>query len=268
MFDASLIISYYNRTDYLGFVFAGLEKQSFRNFEVIIADDGSDQENIRKIENMGINFPFKILHLWHEDIGFRKNRILNRAITAASSDYLIFIDGDCIPHPEFIYEHCSNKTDRTCLTGRRVNLSKKITDSLTEDKIKDGYPEKSLMAVFKDSIWGDTKDAEKGIYLKNPFLRNMLNKKNRGILGCNFSVSRNDMLEINGFDERYTSPSIGEDSDIQYRLELNGIRIRSLNNIAVQYHLYHKLQDRPRQNLVLFEEVKKAGKAYTEYGIF
>ncbi len=268
MIEASLIISYYKRTDYLGLVFAGLEKQSFRNFEVIIADDGSDEPNVRKIENMGTNFPFKLLHLWHEDIGFRKNRILNRAITAAASDYLIFIDGDCIPHPEFIYEHFINKSDRTCLTGRRVNLSKKITGSLTEDKVKDGYPGKSLIALFMDSIWGDTKDAEKGIFVKNPFLRNILNNKTRGILGCNFSVNKKDMLEINGFDERYTAPSIGEDSDIQYRLELNGIKIKSLNNIAVQYHLYHKLQDRPPQNLSLFEEVKKGGKAYTEYGIF
>ena len=72
---------------------------------------------------------------------------------------------------------------------------------------------------------------------------------------------------INGFDERYEAPSIGEDSDIQYRLELAGTKIQSLNNIAVQYHLYHKLQERPQQNLDLFNEVKSEGRAFTLYGI-
>jgi len=75
------------------------------------------------------------------------------------------------------------------------------------------------------------------------------------------------MLKINGFDERYEAPSIGEDSDIQFRLELAGIKIKSLNNAAVQYHLYHKLQERPIMNLNLFAEVKKSGLSYTPFGI-
>jgi len=74
-------------------------------------------------------------------------------------------------------------------------------------------------------------------------------------------------MRINGFDERYEAPSIGEDSDVQYRLELNGIKIKSLNNIAVQYHLYHKLQERLKVNLELFEKVKESGLAFTQFGI-
>lgn len=74
-------------------------------------------------------------------------------------------------------------------------------------------------------------------------------------------------MDVNGFDERYVFPSIGEDSDLQFRLELNGIKIKSLNNIAIQYHLYHKLQERRKENLVLFDEVKKSRIAFTPYGI-
>ena len=75
------------------------------------------------------------------------------------------------------------------------------------------------------------------------------------------------MIAINGFDERYELPSIGEDSDVQYRLELNDVKIESLNNIAVQYHLYHKLQERPQKNLDLFAKIKESGLLYTPFGI-
>jgi len=267
MIRASLIISFYNRLDYLRLIFAALDKQTFRDFEVITADDGSSEDVVRTIEELTCSYEFPILHLWHEDKGFRKNKILNRAVMSSESDYLIFIDGDCIPHPEFIKEHYENSEEKTALTGRRVNLSSRLTSELDEDKIRSGYPEKALLNIMKDSIIGDTKDAEKGIYVRHTILRSTFNKKQRGLLGCKFSVHKKDMLEINGFDERYTSPSVGEDSDIEYRLKLNGVKVKSLNNIAVQYHLYHKLQERPQQNLDLFEQVKKEKKSYTDYGI-
>jgi hypothetical protein len=95
----------------------------------------------------------------------------------------------------------------------------------------------------------------------------MLNKKYRGLLGCNFSLHKKDLIDINGFDERYEAPSIGEDSDVEYRLGLNGVKARSINHIAVQYHLYHRLQERLQKNLELFEEVKKSPIAFTPYGL-
>ena len=75
------------------------------------------------------------------------------------------------------------------------------------------------------------------------------------------------MLAINGFDERYELPSIGEDSDVQFRLELQKVKIVSLGNIAVQYHLYHKLQERSQKNLDLFAEIRKNALFYTPFGV-
>ena len=75
------------------------------------------------------------------------------------------------------------------------------------------------------------------------------------------------MLDINGFDERYEAPSIGEDSDVEFRLELNGVKVKSLNHIAVQYHLYHKLQERLQKNLDLFEIIKKSNLTFTPFGL-
>lgn len=263
----SLIISFYNRIDYLKLVFAGIERQSFSDFEVIIADDGSRSEIVEELEKMLNQVSFRSLHVWHEDKGFRKNRILNRAIEVSEADYLIFIDGDCVPHKEFINEHLNNSELKFALTGRRVNLSEKITSQLSPEKIRSGFLENCTTKLLLDGIFGKSFDVEKGFYFQSKFFKNFFNSKARGLLGCNFSIHKKDLLEINGFDERYEAPSVGEDSDVQFRLELNGIKIRSLNNIAVQYHLYHKIQPRPQKNLDLFEKIKMESKPYTSFGI-
>lgn len=262
----SLIISFYNRIDFLKLVLAGIERQSFTDFEIIIADDGSKEDVVNEIENISTKVNFPLIHLWHPDHGFRKNKILNQAITHSTSSYLIFIDGDCIPHNKFIEEHFTNRQSGVCYTGRRVNLSEELSSKLFVQNIKDGILE-NLLFLLKDGLLGNSVDVEKGIYFQNHFLREFFNKKKRGLLGCNFSIHKKDFLSINGFDERYTAPSIGEDSDVQFRLELAGMEVKSLNNIAVQYHLYHKLQPRPIENLRLFNEVKFEKQSFTKFGI-
>lgn len=264
--EVSLIISFYNRIDFLKLVFAGLKRQTFKNFEVIIADDGSKEEVVHEIEKISREINFPIAHIWQGDKGFRKNKILNQAVINSNSPYLIFIDGDCIPHRDFIAEHFRHRQLNICLTGRRVNLSQKLSESLSTKKVKDGILE-NYFFLLKDGLLGKSTDVEKGFFIRNKFLRKYFNKKKRGLLGCNFSIHKNDLLSINGFDERYIAPSIGEDSDVQFRLELAGVLVRSLNNIAVQYHLYHKLQPRPIENLRLFETVKIEKQAFSRFGI-
>lgn len=266
--EVSVILSFYNKIDYLKLVLAGFAVQSFKDFEIIIADDGSKPEVVAGLEELFKRYHIKITHLWQEDKGFRKNRILNKAIEVAGSDYLVFSDADCIPHSKFVEEHYHNREDKTVLAGRRVNLSEKITENLSVEKIESYYLERKFGSLILDGIFGKSAYVEKGIYLKNKFLRKLANKKQRGLLGSNFSIHKKDLLEINGFDERYKAPSIGEDSDVQYRLELNGVKVKSLNNIAIQYHLYHKLLPRPQENLDLFERVKSENSAFTKYGIF
>lgn len=263
---ASVIIAIYNKFDYLRLVLAGFEMQTEKEFEVILADDGSNAETVEKIREIASDLPFRINHLWQEDKGFRKNRMLNRAIMEAESDYIIFVDGDCIPHPEFVAEHVKHADEGVSLTGRRVNLSEKFTSKLSVENVTKGFLQNTSALVW-DGIFGKSFDVEKGFYFKSDYIRQKLNNKKRGLLGCNFSATKNDLLKVNGFDERYEAPSVGEDSDIQFRFELEGIEIKSLNNIAVQYHLYHKLQPRPQINLDLFEEVKKSKLALTPFGI-
>lgn len=267
MISSSVIISFYKNLKYLKLVLAGFERQNNKEFEIIIADDGSPSEVVAEIEKLTAFYSFPILSVWHLDKGFRKNKILNKAIIASRSPYLIFIDGDCVPHSKFVSGHVNNAAQNVTLTGRRVNLSQKLTEKLSPTKVRIGWLEHHFSRVVLDGLFGDSFDVEKGFYTENETILKYFNKKKRGIVGCNFSLHKKDILKINGFDERYEAASVGEDSDIQYRLELLGIEIRSLNHIAVQYHLDHKLQPRPQENLDLFAQVKREGNAFTDYGI-
>ena len=264
---ATVIAAFYTKIDYLHLVLAGFERQSEKDFEFIVADDGSNQEIVKELEFLSKEIPFPLIHIWQEDKGFRKNKILNKAITTSNSNYIIFIDADCIPHSRFVEEHISCSEKGSCLTGRRVNLSQKYTRILTPQKVRDGIIENNNFALIKDGLIGESFYVEKGFYTKSILLRKIFNTKERGLLGCNFSLNKEDMLYINGFDERYEAPSIGKDSDVQFRLELNGIKIVSLNHIAVQYHLYHQLLERPQVNLSLFNKIKEEKLAFTPFGI-
>lgn len=267
MNKATVIASFYNRIDYLKLVLAGFERQNEKNFELIIADDGSAENVAAEISKLKTMYSFPIKHIWQEDKGFRKNKILNKAVVNSESDYLIFIDADCVPHRGFVEGHLNFAKKQTSLTGRRVNLSQKITNQLSESNVRNGFLENNFYKLTIDGIFGKSFDVEKGFYFRNKTLLNIFNHKNRGILGCNFSLFKEDLVKINGFDERYEAPSIGEDSDVQFRLELAGVKIKSINHSAVQYHLYHKLQERPQHNLMLFAEVKKNKVAFTPFGL-
>ncbi len=101
----TIIIAVYNGVRNLEFIFAALARQSMNDFEVIIADDGSGPEIRKLIERTKPRLPFPVNHLWQADQGFRKNVMLNKSIEVAQTDYLAFIDGDCLPHRHFLKDH-------------------------------------------------------------------------------------------------------------------------------------------------------------------
>ena len=177
MIKSSIIISFYNKIEYLEFILISLENQHFKDFEIIIADDGSSQNIVEELEPLFKKVSFPVLHIWQDDLGFRKNKILNQAILKAVSEYLIFIDGDCVLHPEFVREHFLNKKQNVCLTGRRVNLSEKITNELNPQKIKNGFLQKQFYKIIYDGILGKSFDVEKGFYFKNKTMQKIFNKK-------------------------------------------------------------------------------------------
>jgi glycosyltransferase involved in cell wall biosynthesis len=266
---ASVIISVYNRFDFLELVLAGLEIQTEPDFEVIISDDGSNEAFVARLTALRATSPLRIHHNWHPDEGFLKNRILNVSVQSALGRQLIFLDGDCIPHPHFIEEHLAHGGLGRCLAGRRIDISERLTQQLTPEQIRAGVLQNpaTMLGQLVDFLTRRTFHFMNGFYVTNPVLRRYFNRKERGLLGANFSVAKADMLAINGFDERYTAPTFGEDSDIDFRLRLNGVKIIPVLNIAVAYHCYHKLLPRPESSKAIYEQVVRDAQAFTSYGI-
>ncbi|MDQ2721253.1 MAG: glycosyltransferase [Bacteroidota bacterium] len=267
---ATVIISVYNRMDFLRLVLAGFETQTEKDFEIIVSDDGSGLAFRESLVQLIATTPLNIKHNWHPDSGFRKNLILNSSVSISAAPYLIFNDGDCIPHPCFVEEHLKNARPKVCLMGRRVMLSQKLTEKLTDKTIRNGIMNsgKMQMEMLWDYLNYRLFHFKKGLYVHNKWLRKYFNrKKNRGLLGCNFSIYKEDLLSINGFDERYVTATYGEDVDIEMRLKLIGIQFKTLMNIAVQYHCHHKLLARPEESRLLYELAEKEQRAFTPFGI-
>lgn len=262
---SSVVIAFYNNLQFLDLVLAGFSRQTEQDFEIILADDGSKKENASGADTLLEKYNLRYQHLWHADKGFRKNIMLNKAVLSSRSDRIIFIDQDCIPHREFVNKHIQYLHPGKVLAGRRVNLSKEFSASLTPTQVADGVLEKKTLYFFKEALLGRMNYAGNALYL--PFISRFLLQRDKGIVGCNFSAMKSDLLDVNGFDERYLNPTIGEDSDIDYRLRLAGKKVLYVANLTLQYHLFHPLLSRKNDNYKIFEKMKSENKAWTDSGI-
>jgi glycosyltransferase involved in cell wall biosynthesis len=263
----TLVIAVYNAVRYLEYILTGLDRQTIKDFEVIVADDGSGPEIGSLVERMANQVSFPIQHLWHEDTGFRKNMMLNRAIGAARTDYLVFIDGDCLPHPEFLRDHWSHRVIQTVLCGRRVNLSQRMTDRITIDMIRNNSFAKISLPLLWDGLAAGSSNLEDGVRLTNAFIRRVLHRNQARILGCNFSLEKDLIERINGFNEDYHAPGIGEDTDIAFRLSLIGAKFSTLRYQAVLFHLYHPVTRTGDSNRKIFEDVERLRQSWCVNGL-
>jgi glycosyltransferase involved in cell wall biosynthesis len=264
---SSIIISVYQDHSALSLILESLNRQTVSDFEVIISEDGIS----KSIEQSIINFrspSFELQHLVQEDCGFRKNIALNRAINAAGTDHLIFIDGDCVLHPEFIAAHQSFSKLGIACAGRRLELGQEYSE-----KIRNGYIKLSRLTnrlYFFLSIFalvsGKSKNVECGIYSK--LLQRLTSDREARLLGCNFSCSKRDLVNINGFNEEYLAPGIGEDSDIDWRLTQSNVTIKNVKFSAIQYHLYHpRSYIASEKNRELFKETKRSENYTCSHGL-
>lgn len=257
MLEASIIISFYNNVSALKCILSSI-KQHADKIEVVIADDGSNPDSIEKVNLLVHSSPLSIKLVSQKDIGFRKNRILNKAISFTTTDYLIFIDGDCIPQRFFIEDHLAHKEKGYVLNGRRADIAGSMKDALISAKDPTVFFNDHKFSIISLSLLGKGKNIEKGFRIEHPWLSGFLNRKPKGLLGCNFSLYKDDLLAINGFDNRYEVPGIGEDSDIEYRLVANGTKVRNLFYKAILLHVMHPELTRHDTALNIFNETKKA----------
>ena len=237
---SSLIISVYKDTASLRTVLDGLKFQSDQNFEIIISEDGRSEEMAEFVKSYPFQNPYQ--HLTQVDVGWRKNQALNNAIRLAAHDYLIFIDGDCVLHHKFIENHHRYAAPKRILAGKRVKLGERYSAELRQKVALltafERRIEREASAVKRDGA----KFYEEAFYINPSGLLGFIPRlrKMRQLKGCNMSFFKEAIEAINGFDEDYKLPAIGEDIDLTWRFQGMGYSLFSLRNLAVQYHLYHK----------------------------
>ncbi len=264
----SVIVSTYNSEAWLEKVLLGFNCQSFRDFEVIIADDGSAAPTRELLQRMQGEVFYPIVHVWQEDDGFQKSRILNKAVVACNTEYIIMTDGDCIPRSDFVEVHYINKEEGYFISGGYYMLPMNISLLITREDIEEQrcfdinwLKEKGIPKTFKNN-----KLTARGLAAR--FL-NAITPTNASWNGHNSSGWKKDILNVNGFDERMQYG--GQDRELGERLFNFGIKSKQLRYSAVCVHLDHKRGYRTPESLEknagIRKKTKQEKRVWTYYGI-
>ena len=244
MSKITILLATYNWPSALKFCLESLQTQTDKNFEVIIADDGSGPETKAVIDTFSPQANFPITHLWQEDLGFRKTMILNQAIVRAEGEYFIFLDGDCLVQPDFVKRHRSLAQDGFLVTGSRVLLNQMLTQKILS------WPQWSFSAFQSNLITYRLKGGINKIWpilikLGNGSWRIYKQFLWRRIKGCNMACWKKDALAIGGFDETMTGWG-HEDADFVFRLQNSGIQRKSGAWSTEVFHLFHPISDQSK----------------------
>lgn len=255
---ASLIIATYNWKEALALVLATVRAQTVLPDEVLIADDGSRDDVREFLAREAATFPVPLRHLWQEDAGFRKARILNEAMAQAKGDYLIAIDGDVMIHREFVRSHLRFARRGWYIQGSRMMLGETATArTLAAGRRMAG----ALSPGVRNRING----------IHAPILSRFSRGEPGPIYrtrGCNISYWRDDIVRVNGYNEDMEGWG-REDTELVARLMNAGVRRRNLKFAAVAYHLHHRSRptDADAANFALVLQVVRDGVMRCEHGI-
>ena len=265
----SVIVSTYNSPEWLEKVLVGYSCQTHGNFEVVVADDGSGKETAELISRFSDAGMLNLKHVWHEDDGFRKWRIVNRAILESEGEVLLFTDGDCIPHPELLSVHARLATRGRFLSGGYCRLSMETSRLIGKDDITTGQAFK-LGWLLKNGFGFNLKWLKvvaPGTPLEG-FL-NWITPAKKTFNGNNSSCFRDDAVRVGGFDERISYG--GGDREFGYRLEHSGVSPKVIRYSTLCLHLDHPRGYKDAKvraaNLKIIEETIASRSSATEYGI-
>ena len=262
----SVIVTTYNNPRALSLVFAALSRQTIQPLEVLIADDGSTPDTAALVAQHAARGPLAVRHLWHPDQGFRKCSITNQAIQAASGEYLVFFDGDCLPPSNCLASHLRAARPGSYLAGGKIPLFESLGNRLTVDRIERGM-------LDTIGLWWLQVGKRRRLFLSHvPLLREVMNRRvprQPSWRGENSSAFAADLHRIGGFDERFTYGY--EDADLGHRLQAAGVQGRSVRYTAPVFHLEHA---RPyaksgelAANRTLYERNRALKLTRTPYGL-
>ena len=253
-----VIVTTYNRPDALKKVMEGLMNQIFLPDEIIIADDGSD-DNTKNMLKPYIQKK-NIKHVWHEDKGFRAARIRNLAISKSNSEYLVLLDGDCIPEKRFVADHKQLAQKGYFFQGKRVIVSKNIEKKINYAQFN------SLKYLMIKALKNEISNWHH--MFRTPFFSSYTLKKLSGVRSCNMGVFKSDVLFINGFNNEFEGWG-REDSEFVVRLYKYGLKRKENPFKAICYHLWHKENTRDflNYNNELLDWAIKSDNFYCKSGI-
>ncbi len=241
----SFIVLTYNRTDALLVVLSSLANQCGAEHEVLIADDGSRPDQVRLLHEHCPSFLCPVRHVWHPDIGFTAAQARNLAASHALGDYLVFLDGDCVPNKAFVAQHTRLAETGCFVNGSRVLLSERLTGQVLNGELD--LP--TLPATFWWRAW-QRGDSNKLLHLFTWPWRVFRVKQNfrwRGIRSCNFALWQRDFADVNGFDETFEGWG-HEDADLVLRLHHLGLRRKNGFLATEVFHLSHRENKRDEES--------------------
>lgn len=269
MLNISVIFTTYNSVKWLENVLLGYQSQNFKNFEVLIADDGSTSDTKELIADFSTRSSFPITHVWHSDDGFRKCVILNKAVSLSKADYLIFSDGDCVPRKDFLEAHLENRKPGCFLSGGAIRLPMELSAKISaEDILNQNAFNKDwlLQNGLRSSFFKNLKLSE-SVALAN-FMQ-LITTTKATWNGGNASAWKSDILAVNGFDERMKYGS--EDREFGERLMNNGIKAKQIRYSAICLHLDHTRgyvnEEDLQKNAEIRATTKRDKATWTDYGI-
>lgn len=267
----SVVVSTYNNANILSLVLSCLCEQDDGLFEIIVADDGSVDSTVRIINEIRGKFcQIPIFHVWQPKHGFRLARIRNLAVKRASGDYLIFLDGDCIPPPNFLTQHRHLAEEGWHVVGQRILLSKEYSESLIKNK--SCLSNRKFWTFFNFMyryIKGDFNRLFPFFNIKGNEWRKRKFRSFDKVRGCNWGMWKSDYINVNGSDELFIGWG-SEDQDLAIRLLNLGIFIKDGRNKSLVLHLWHEIADRSYsdKNRNLAEERLVTGLIKAEKGMF
>lgn len=264
----SLIISTYNSEEWLQKVLWGYRQQTYRDFEMVIADDGSRKRTRQLIEDFRKEAGFPITHVWHPDNGFQKSAILNKAIVACQADYIVMSDGDCIPRKDFLKVHFEQREVGRFLSGGYFKLPLSISRKITRE-IVESQQCFSLKWLKENGCKNSFKNNKLTSFGIKEWLLNHCTPTKATWNGHNASGWKKDILAVNGFDERMQYG--GQDRELGERLVNYGLRGKQIRYSAIVVHLDHPRGYANREswerNRAIRQNTRSQKVRYTPFGI-
>jgi glycosyltransferase involved in cell wall biosynthesis len=237
----SVIVTTYNREDALNAVIGSLAAQSDKNFEIIVADDGSGPDTTRVVESWKPRLPITLKHVRHEHRGFRGGEIRNRGIRVSAGALCLFLDGDCLARPDFIAAHRRLHEPGWFVTGNRILLSREFTAAVLEQGLA---PQMwNFTGLLRRRLSGGLNRLAPAVHLPLGPLRRLHSASWRGAQTCNLAVARSDLDRVDGFDNTFIGWGL-EDSDLVVRLLRAGVRRKDGRFATGVLHLWHPWNDR------------------------